>query len=157
MALEGEQVEQKTFIFSFCILLYFCMFEHVFWYFFYYLKLPILLHSHFMEFQVSISRSHATQIKRGRGLNKLPKEKIDAANTYPSRSASQDINQIIRSDQISLTLWKDMISFFGPQSCRTSCAFLDIPSLFFEMSADRRTRIFPQSGSEKGHMYVLGQ
>ena len=87
----------------------------------------------------------------------MPKEKIDEANTYPSRSASQHINQIIRSDQISLTLWKDMISFFGPQSCRIACAYLDVPSLFFEMSADTRTRIFPKSGSEKGHVYVLGQ
>lgn len=95
-----------------------------------------------MEFQVSISRSHATQIKRGRGLNKLPKEKIDAANTYPSRSASQDINQIIRSDQISLTLWKDMISFFGPQSCRISCQRTQEPEYFQNLAPRKVTCMF---------------
>lgn len=43
----GARVEQKVFIFLYCI---FCMFEHVFLNYFYYLKISIFLNSYLMEF-----------------------------------------------------------------------------------------------------------
>lgn len=78
-------------------------------------------------------------------------------NTFPSRSASQHVNQIIRPDQVSIVLWKVQAHPMRPTAADSYGTYLDVPSLPFAMSGDTRTRIFSQSGLGEGHTHVLEQ